>query len=115
MAHVASSSHRHVPGGLDLDGCGLAVAAYSNPNSRFILGSCGVAHLPIAGDPEYLDGTWLPIAPNKAIGLDNNPTTITLHNDRESLRDRINEALAKRSRFIAGDSKRLVGRMLQEH
>ena len=43
MAHVASSSHRHVPGGSDLHRCGLAVAAYSNPSSRFIIGSCGVA------------------------------------------------------------------------
>ena len=114
MAHVASSSHRHVPGGFDLGKCGLAVTAYSNPTSRFILGSCGVAHLPIAGDPEYLDGTWLPIAPQIAIGLDEDPTTITLHKDWEGLRCRINEALAKRSRFIAGDSKRLVGHTLQK-
>ena len=114
MAQVASSSHLHVPGGFDLDRCGLAVAAYSNPTSRFIIGSCGVAHLPIAGDPEYLDGTWLPITPNKAIGLDEDPTTITLHKDSESLRRRINEALAKRSKLIAGDSRSLVKRMLQK-
>ena len=109
-AHVAASSHRDVPR------CGLTVAAYSNPTSRFILGSCGVAELPIAGDPEYLDGTWLPITPNIAIALGEEPeepTEIILHKDRESLRRRINEALAIRSRIIAGDSKSLVKRMLQ--
>ena len=31
MAHVASSNHRHVPGGFDLERCGLAVVAYPNP------------------------------------------------------------------------------------
>ena len=56
MAHVASSSHRHVPRGFDLNDCGLAVAAHTNPKSRFIVGSHGVAHLPIAEDPEDLDG-----------------------------------------------------------
>lgn len=112
MAHVASSSHRYVPGGFDLDRCGLVVAVYPNPDSRFIIGSCGVAHLPIAGDPEYLDGTWLPITPRIAIGLDEDPTTITLHRDRESLRCRVNEASARRSRLIAGDSRSLVERML---
>ena len=106
-AHVAASSHRDVPR------CGLTVAAYSNPTSRFILGNCVVAQLPIAGDPEYLDGTWLPITPNKAIALGEEPTEIILHKDRESLRRRINEALAIRSRLIAGDSKSLVKRMLQ--
>ena len=106
-AHVAASSHRDVPK------CGLTVAAYSNPTSRFILGSCGVAELPIAGDPEYLDGTWLPITPNIAIALGEEPTEIILHKDRECLQRRINEALAIRSQIIAGDSKSLVKRMLQ--
>ena len=113
MAHVASSSHRHVPRGFDLNDCGLAVAAHTNPKSRFIVGSHGVAHLPIAEDPEDLDGTWLPISPSNALGLDDDPTTITLLKDRERLRRRINEALAKRSKLIAGDSRRLVWSMLQ--
>ena len=101
MAHVASSSHRHAEGGFDIDKSGLAVAANSNPNSRFILGSCGVAHLPIAGDPENLDGTWLPISPNHAIALDNDPGTIVCYRDWESLCSRINQALARDSRMIA--------------
>ena len=112
MAQVASSSHLHVPGGFDLDRCGLAVAAYPNPNSRFIIGSCGVAQLPVAeGD---LNGTWLPISPNHAIGLDDDPATIVLYKDWEGLCSRINEALAKRSKLIAGDSRSLVKRMLQK-
>ena len=110
MAHVASSSHRHVPGGVDLSDAGLVVAAYTNPKSSLILGSCGVAHLASAGDPEYLDGTWLPITPSQAIGLDDDPTTISFHKDDERLRRRINEALAKHSRRIAGHSKKLVKR-----
>ena len=107
IAHVASSSHRHVPGGFDVDRWGLAVAAYSNPNSRFIIGSCGVAHLPV--------GNWLPISPNNAIVLDDDPATIVHYKDLEGLCSRINEALAERSKLIAGDSRSLVKRMLQKH
>ena len=109
--HVASSSHRDVPGGFDLDECGLVVAAYSSPTRRFIFGSCGVAVLPDAEDD--LDGDWLPISPNQAIGLYDDPANVRLHKDWEGLRRRINEALAKRSKLIAGDSKSLVKRMLQ--
>ena len=111
MAYVASSSHRHAQGGFDIDRCGLAVAAYSNPNSRFIIGSCGVAHLPDAEDD--LNGSWLPISPNHAIGLDDDPTTIVHYKDWEGLCCRINEALAKDSKLIAGDSRSLVNCMLQ--
>ena len=108
--HVASSSHRDVPGGFNLGECGLAVAAYSSPTRRFIFGSCGVAVLPDAEDD--LDGDWLPISPDQAIGLYDDPANIRLFKDWEGLRRRINEALAKRSRFIAGDSKSLVTRRL---
>ena len=108
--HVASSSHRDVPGGFNLDECGLVVAAYSSPAKRFILGSCGVAVLPDAEDD--LDGDWLPISPDQAIGLSDDPANIRLHKDWEGLWSRINEALAKRSRFIAGNSNGLVTRML---
>ena len=106
-ANVAASSHRDIPK------CGLIVATYSNPTSRFILGSCVVAQLPIAGNPEYPDGTWLPITPNKAIALGEDETKIILRKDWECLRRRINEALAIRSQIIAGDCKSLVKRMLQ--
>ena len=109
-AHVASSSHRDVPGGFNLDECGLAVAAYSSPTRRLIFGSCGVAVLPDAEDD--LDGDWLPISPDQAIGLYDDPANIRLFKDWEGLRRRINEALAKRSRFIAGNSKGLVTRRL---
>jgi len=112
-AHVASDSHRNVPGGFDLNECGLVVAAYSSPARRFILGSCGVAVLPDAeGD---LGGDWLPISPDQAIGLYDDPANLRLHKDWEGLRRRINESLAKRSKLIAGDSKSLVQRMLQKH
>ena len=110
---VASSSHRDVPGGIDLNGCGLVVAAYSSPQRRFILGSCGAAVLPDAEDD--LGGDWLPISPDQAIGLHDDPANLRLHKDWEGLRRRINEALAKRSKLIAGDSKSLVTRMLQKH
>ena len=109
--HVASSSHRDVPGGFNLDECGLVVAAYSSPAKRFILGSCGVAVLPDAEDD--LDGDWLPISPDLAIGLSDDPANVRLHKDWEGLCSRINEALAKRSRFIAGNSNSLVTRLLQ--
>ena len=112
-AYVASDSHRHVPGGVNLDECGLVVAAYSSPNKRFIFGSCSVAVLPDAEDD--LDGDWLPISPDQAIGLSDDPANMRLFKDWEGLRCRINEALVKRSRFIAGDSKSLVKRMLQKH
>lgn len=109
---VASSSHRDVPGGFDLDECGLVVAAHSSPTRRFIFGSSGVAVLPDAeGD---LGGDWLPISPDQAIGLCDDPAVVRIHKDWEGLRRRINEALAKRSKLIAGDSKSLVERMLQE-
>ena len=110
---VASSSHLDVPGGIDLNGCGLVVAAYSSPQRRFILGSCGAAVLPDAEDD--LDGDWLPISPDQAIGLHDDRANLRLHKDWEGLRRRINEALAKRSKLIAGDSKSLVTRMLQKH
>ena len=113
MAHVASDSHLHVPGGLDLNAFGLVVAAYTNPKSRLILGSWGVAHLPIPEDPEYPHGTWLPITPGNAIGLSNDRNTITLLKNREPLRRRINEALAKRSKLIAGDSRGLIERHME--
>ena len=113
MAHVASGSHLHVPEGLDLSDLGVVVAAYTDPKSRFILGSWGVAHLPIPGDPEYPDGTWLPITPSNAIGLSNDRNTITLLKNREPLRRRINEALAKRSKLIAGDSRGLIERHME--
>ncbi|MDE2718429.1 MAG: DUF4238 domain-containing protein [Chloroflexota bacterium] len=109
--HVASSSHRDVPRGVNLDECGLVVAAYSSPSRRFILGSCGVAVLPVAEDD--LDGDWLPISPDQAIGLYDDSANIRLFKDWEGLRCRINEALAKRSRFIAGTSRGLVKRTLQ--
>ena len=109
--HVASSSHRDVPGGLDLDESGLAVAAYSSPGRRFILGSCGVAVLPDAEDD--LGGDWLPISPDQAIGLYDDPANIRLFKDWDGLRCRINKALAERSRFIAGSSRSLVRRTLQ--
>lgn len=108
MAHVASSSHFHAPEGLELNGFGLVVAAYPNSKSRFILGSCGVAHLPMPGDPTYPDGTWLPITSSHAIGLSNDRNTITLLKNREPLQRRINEALAKRSKLIAGNSRGLI-------
>lgn len=82
--HVASSSHHDVPGGLDLAESGLAVAAYSSPRRRFILGSCGVAVLPDAEDD--LDGDWLPISPDQAIGLYDDPANIRLFKDWEGLR-----------------------------
>ena len=110
---VVSSYHRDVPRGFDLDECGLVVAAYSSPTRRFILGSCGVAVLLDAADD--LDGDWLPISPDQAIGLYDDPTNIRLFKDWEGLRHRINEALAKHSELIAGDSKSLVKRMLQPH
>lgn len=108
---VASSSHRDVPGGIDLNGCGLVVAVYSSPQRRFILGSCGAAVLPDAKDD--LGGDWLPISPDQAIGLHDDPANLRLHKDWKGLRRRINEALAKRSKLIAGDSKGLVERMLE--
>lgn len=110
-AHVASDSHRHVPRGFDLNACGLVVAAYSSPKRRFILGSCGAAVLPDAKND--LGGDWLPISPDQAIGLHDDPANLRLHKDWKGLRRRINEALAKRSNLIAGDSKSLVTRMLR--
>ena len=112
-AYLASDSHHHLPGGFNLGERGLAVAAYSSPTRRFIFGSCGVAVLPAAEDD--LDGDWLPISPDQAIGLSDDPANIRLFKDWDGLRCRINEALAKRSRFIAGDSKSLVKRMLKKH
>lgn len=109
--HVASSSHRDVLGGFDPDSHGLAVATYTDPGDRFIIGSCGAANLPVVEDD--LDGTWLPISPQDAIVLDKDPDTITHFKDWEGLCRRINEALARRSKLIAGDSKRLVELMLQ--
>lgn len=109
--HVASSSHHDVPGGLNLDERGLVVAAYSSPSRRFILGSCGVAALLDAEDG--VDCDWLPISPDQAIGLTDDPANLRIQKDWEGLRSRINEALAKRSRFIAGDSNGLVRRLLQ--
>ena len=108
---VASSSHRDVPRGIDLDGCGLVVAVYSSPERRFILGSCGAAVLPDAKDD--LGGDWLPISPDQAIGLHDDPANLRLHKNWEDLRRRINEALAKHSNLIAGDSRKLVELMLQ--
>ncbi|MXX77959.1 MAG: DUF4238 domain-containing protein [Gemmatimonadales bacterium] len=108
---VASSSHRDVPGGIDLNGCGLVVAAYSSPTRRFILGSCGLAVLPKAKDD--LGGDWLPISPDQAIGLHDDPGNLRLHMDWKGLCRRINEALAKRSKWIAGESEGLVKRMLE--
>ena len=55
---------------------------------------------------------WLPISPDQAIGLYDDPANIRLFKDWEGLRRRINEALAKRSRFIAGNSQSLVTRRL---
>ena len=93
--HVASSSHRDVPGGFDLDECGLVVAAYSSPTRRFIFGSCGVAVLPDAEDDldgERMSGRgllvrparrWIPISPNQAIGLYDDPANVRLHKDWE--------------------------------
>ena len=110
MAHVAASSHRDVPK------CGLTVAAYRTPPADSSSAVAVWLNFRLPETPEYLDGTWLPITPNIAIALGEEPeepTEIILHKDRESLRRRINEALAIRSRIIAGDSKSLVKRMLQ--
>ena len=109
--HVASSSHRDVPGGFNLDEYGLVVAAYSSPMRRFVFGSCGVAVLPDAEDD--LDGDWLPISPDQAIGLSDDPANLRLYKDWEGLRPRINEAVAERSKLIAGSSRSLVKCMLQ--
>ena len=76
---VASSSHRDVLGRINLDECGLVVAANSSSTRRFIFGSCGVAVLPDAEDD--LGGDWLPISPDQAIGLYDDPANLRLHKD----------------------------------
>ena len=92
---------------------GLIVAVISFSTKRFVIGSRGLA---IVEDSHYRDlmkTSWLPVAPDVAIGATNNPdieTIVYFDNNRDGVRriDAINHAMAARSWAIAGASKELV-------
>ena len=84
-AAFASSIHEHLPSGFELGDVGLMIAAYSNPEKSFIVGSDGVADIS-QDDAGSMGVQWLPIAPNVAIAMSDDSTMITLCRDNDSLR-----------------------------
>jgi hypothetical protein len=90
---------------------GLAIAKIYNPRKKFILSSRPVIKLTEPGKAEITHPecqTWLPVAPDIALGLGRGPGTISLHAISEAEVRYLNLATARQSQTIASSSYALI-------
>ena len=93
---------------------GIVVLAIRLPRRSFVIGSRGLTTI----ESGSLRGTWLPVAPDVAIGLTAfHPDGILLcpNRDKERIIKAFNESTAAQSRIIAGRSKELVESLRRDY
>lgn len=96
---------------------GLAILKIEAQNKSFVLGSNPVAKLTLPGRTHISDPTveiWFPISPKIAIspGYSRGEERLIQVQDSKCIRH-INEAIAKQSKVIAGNNKKLVTSLAQ--
>lgn len=99
-----------------MEDVGLRVAATAMPEYSFLIGSHGLA---IIEDGSVLSGSWLPIAPDVAVGLTAFPDSDAFvalddSNDCHQIVSAINDATTTMSKVIAGQSESLVRSMTRK-
>ena len=84
--------------------CGLSVVVVERPGSDLVIGSHGITIVPTRSD----HNSWLPIAPDVAIGLTNKPNSCSFGRVDQGFVEIHNLAALELSKRIAGRSQSLV-------
>ena len=90
---------------------GLHIAVTGGAGPEFIIGTHGVTVM----EPESGDGTWLPLAPDVAISLSDQPRTTGIGACRSEFVQRHNLAALALSARIAGRSRDVIQELLGIH